>query len=54
MQKENGSYCLVALLRDKVPVRERVLALDAERYIKGELPMSQLLDKYCSYLIEKK
>ena len=54
VQKENGSYCLVALLRDKVPVRERVLALDAERYIKGELPMSQLLDKYCSYLIERK
>lgn len=34
-------------------VCERMLALDAERYQKGELPLSNMLNKYCSYLMEE-
>lgn len=30
---------------------ERVLPLDAVRYQKGELPLPNLLNKYCSYLM---
>lgn len=30
-----------------------MLALDAERYQKGELPLSNMLNKYCSYLMAR-
>lgn len=32
-----------------MPVRERLLQLDAERYKKGDLPVENLIAKYCSY-----
>ena len=53
VKKEKDAYCLVALLRGKEYVKERVLTLDAERFLKGELPMQRLLEKYCSYLVRK-
>lgn len=41
-----------ALFKGKKPVCERILKLDAERFQKGELPLSNLLNKYCSYLFQ--
>ena len=49
--EENGIPYLNALFRGKKPIRERILKLDAERYKKGKL-LSNLLSKYCSYLVE--
>lgn len=48
--KENDAYSLTALYKGKTIVHERILSLDAERYQKGELPLRNLLNKYCSYL----
>jgi hypothetical protein len=48
--EENGIPYLNALFNGKKPICERVLKLDAERYQKGDLPLSSLLSKYCSYL----
>ena len=53
IQKENSVCYLTALLHGKEHIKERVLALDAERYEKGELPLQRLFGKYCSYLIGK-
>ncbi len=53
IQRENDACYLTALLHGKEHIKERVLALDAERYEKGELPLQRLLGKYCSYLISK-
>ena len=47
---ENGAYYLSAIYKGKAPVHERILTLDAERYQKGDLPLENLLNKYCSYL----
>ena len=41
------------MYKGKTPVRERVLPLDAERFRKGDLPVENLLAKYCSYIITK-
>ena len=49
--EENGIPYLNALFRGKKPVYERILKLDAERYEKGDLPLSNLLSKYCSYIV---
>lgn len=51
---EGGGAYLTALYKGKTPVRERVLPLDAERYVKGDLPLQSLLNKYCSYLNSSK
>lgn len=51
---EDGGAYLTALYKGKTPVRERVLPLDAERYVKGDLPLQSLLNKYCSYLNSSK
>ena len=48
---EEGISYLCALYKGKKQVRERLLKLDAERYQKGDLPLSSLLGKYCSYLM---
>lgn len=48
---ENGVPYLKALFKGKKPVNERILKLDADRYQKGDLPLSNLLTKYCSYII---
>lgn len=49
--EDNGVQYLQALFKGKKPVRERILKLDAERFQKGDLPLSNLLNKYCSYIV---
>jgi hypothetical protein len=49
--EENGVPYLNALYKGKKTICERVLKLDAERYQKGNLPLSNLLSKYCSYMV---
>ena len=49
--EENGVPYLMAVYKGKKPVSERILKLDAERFQKGELPLSNLLNKYCSYIV---
>ena len=51
--QENGIPYLNALFKGHRTVCERMLALDAERYQKGELPLSNMLNKYCSYLMAR-
>ena len=53
IQEEAGGFYLTAVLDGKTKVRERLLALDAERYQKGDLPMEHLLGKYCTYMLER-
>lgn len=52
--EEKGIPYLCALFKGKKQVRERLLKLDAERYLKDDLPLSNLLGKYCSYLMAGK
>ena len=49
--EENGIPDLKAIFKGKKPICERVLKLDADRYQKGDLPLSNLLSKYCSYIV---
>ena len=49
--EENGIPYLHALFKGKKPISERVIKLDAERYESGDLPLSNLLSKYCSYIM---
>lgn len=48
--EENGIPYLKAMFKGKKSVSERLLVLDAERFKKGDLPLSNLLSKYCSYI----
>lgn len=48
--EENGIPFLKAVYKGKKPVSERVLKLDAERYLKGDLPLASLLGKYCWHI----
>ena len=50
IEKENGYFYLKALCKGRKKVCERVLTLDAERFNRGDLPLENLLTKYCSYL----
>ena len=50
IEEDNGIYYLTAIYKGKTTVRERVLPLDAERFRKGDLPLGNLLAKYCSYI----
>ncbi len=50
VEQGNGVCYLTAMYKGKTPVRERLLALDAERFKKGELSVANLLAKYCSYI----
>ena len=52
INEEAGGFYLTAVLDGKTKVRERLLALDAERYQKGDLPLGHLLGKYCTYLLK--
>lgn len=54
IREENGAFYLYALLKGKKNIRERILSLDAGRFLKGELPLSNLLNKYCSYMMESR
>lgn len=49
--EENSIPYLKALYKGKTPVCERILKLDAERYQKGALSLSNLLSKYCAYIV---
>ena len=49
--EENGIPYLNALYKGKKPICERILKLDAERYQKGDLPLSNLLSKYCTHMV---
>ena len=49
--EENGVHYLKALFKGKKPLSERILKLDAERFQNGDLPLSNLLNKYCSYIV---
>lgn len=51
ISEDNGIPYLNALFKGKKQVRERILKLDAERYQKGDLPLMNLLSKYCSYML---
>lgn len=50
--EENGIPYLKAMYKGRKPVSERILKLDAERYQKGDLPLTNLLNKYCSYITQ--
>ena len=50
--EENEVPYLKALFKGKKPVNERILKLDAERFKKGDLSLSNLLSKYCSYIAQ--
>lgn len=50
--EENGIPYLKAIYKGRKPVSERILKLDAERYQKGDLPLTNLLNKYCSYITQ--
>lgn len=51
IREENGAFYLYALLKGKKNIRERILSLDAGRYLKGELSLFNFLNKYCSYMM---
>lgn len=50
IEEQNGTTYIKALYKGKVQVCERVLPLDAKRFENGDLPLENLLAKYCSYL----
>lgn len=50
IEQQNGNRYIKGLYKGKQQVCERILPIDAERYEKGELPLENLLAKYCSYL----
>ena len=50
IEETDGIYYMTALYKGKTGVRERILPLDAERFRKGDLPVENLLGKYCSYI----
>lgn len=52
IKETDGVFYLTALYKGKAEVCERILPLDAERYKKGDLPMENLLAKYCAYVVE--
>lgn len=50
IDQQNGNHYIKALYKGRLKVYERILPLDAERFEKGDLPLENLLAKYCSYL----
>ena len=50
ISEENGIPYLKAIFKGKKPVSERLLKLDAERFLKCEVPLANLLSKYCTYM----
>lgn len=50
IEQQNENQYIKALYKGKLQVHERILPLDAERFEKGDLPLENLLAKYCSYL----
>lgn len=54
LECNEGIYQLKCLYRGKQQVQETILPLDAERYNKGELPLKNLLGKYCTHIYKLK
>lgn len=50
IKESNNATYLTALYKGKQRIHERILPLDAERFKKGDLPLENLLAKYCSYI----
>lgn len=50
IEYQNDTPYIKATYKGKTPVAERILALDAKRFENGELSLSNLLAKYCTYL----
>ena len=53
IKEQEGRQYLTGLYSKCIPVNEQVNQLDAERFMKGELPLRHLLLKYCAYLLEE-
>ena len=53
IKEQEGRLYLTGLYSKCIPVNEQVNQLDAERFMKGELPLRHLLLKYCAYLLEE-
>ena len=51
--KEGDRCYLTAVYNENIPIKERILTLDAERYQNGELSLRHLLGKYCTYLMKR-
>ena len=52
--KENGINYLIATFKGSITIKERILDLDAKRFSNNDLPLRNLLTKYCSYLCVNK
>ena len=52
IEEENGTFYLLTTYKGKQKVRNRLLRLDVERYMKGNLSLQSLLNKYCAYLMD--
>ena len=52
--KENGINYLIATFKGSTTIKERILDLDAKRFSNNDLPLRNLLTKYCSYLCVNK
>ena len=50
VDKDNDIYFLNGIYKGSKTIHERLLALDAERYLAGNVPLKHLIVKYCSYL----
>ncbi len=50
VEDKSGNQYIKALYKGKTHVCERILPLDAKRFEDGDLPLENLLAKYCSYL----
>ncbi len=53
VKEDNGTYFLTALYKGKTVIREKLLSLDAQQFQNGNLPIENLLNKYCSYMLTK-
>lgn len=49
VEEDNNSYLITTY--KGIPIRERILRLDAERFNRGDLPLEHLIDKYLSYIV---
>jgi hypothetical protein len=51
VKEVNGRFYLTGQFKGTTAIHERLLPLDAERLQKGDIPMSHIISKYCSYLL---
>jgi hypothetical protein len=51
VKEDNGQHYLTGKLKGTTEVYERLMPLDAERLQRGDIPMTAILSKYCSYLL---